>query len=314
MNSPLRRPDFEEFLFRARRFWDNSFSVEQLCFFKFPRPLLDRFGKDFFRGVPAEPGVYVFRGEDQRSLYVGHSKNLRERLSYYKNAQPEREPRRIIRLVHQVRNIELERCDTVNAAQVRELALIRQLRPRFNVANTLSPTYSYFAFRETSGGFALRLSMSQRRNDSETVVGGFRNAGLCRRAFQALARTHIVMERNISTVYDFPACLNSRTQHWVFPNQIRREIEELLYARTAVFAERCSETLSRANDPFLRQILENDLVTLSEFFELSRVMAALRQMHETDVLSQEALQVSGRLPLRPVSAEEFDWGPAEAAF
>src|SRR5215213_4554027 len=166
--------------------------MEQLCFFKFPRPLLDRFGKDFFRGVPAEPGVYVFSGDSGRPLYVGHSKNLRERLSYYKNAQPEREPRRIIRLVHQVRNIELERCQTVNSAQVRELALIRQLRPRFNVANTLSPTYSYFAFSNCDTDFALRLRMSEARSEGENIVGGFRNGGLCRRAFEAIVRSVLV--------------------------------------------------------------------------------------------------------------------------
>lgn len=288
--------------------------MEQLCFFKFPRPLLDRFGKDFFRGVPREPGVYVFQGEDHRPLYVGHSKNLRDRLSYYKNAQPEREPRRIIRLVHQVRNIELEPCETVNAAQVRELALIRQLRPRFNVANTLSPTYSYFALQDDANGFALRLSMNQRRDGSEKMVGGFRNAGLCRRAFQALARVHVAHERNVSSVYDFPACLNSRTQHWSFSNELRDDVEQLLHARNSNMVERCSAILARANDPFLRQLLENDLVTLSEFFELARAMASLRKKHEANVLSQEALQVSGRLTLRPETADEFDLEPNETPF
>ena len=69
-------------------------SAQQLCFFKFERPLLDLLGVEFFRSAPAKPGVYLFLGEGKRVLYVGQSKNLRLRLSYYKNAQPEREPRR----------------------------------------------------------------------------------------------------------------------------------------------------------------------------------------------------------------------------
>src|SRR6185436_10512476 len=103
-------------------------SVEQLCFFKFERPLLDLLGVEFFRSAPAKPGVYLFLGEGKRVLYVGQSKNLRLRLSYYKNAQPEREPRRIIRMVHQTWSIELQVCETPAAAQAREVELIQEHR------------------------------------------------------------------------------------------------------------------------------------------------------------------------------------------
>ena len=52
--------------FRLRvRLASSSAKVEQLCFFKFPRPLLERFGKAFFSDVPRGPGVYVFSGENE---------------------------------------------------------------------------------------------------------------------------------------------------------------------------------------------------------------------------------------------------------
>ena len=269
--------------------------MEQLCFFKFPRPLLERFGKEFFAGVPREPGVYVFTGESGKPLYVGHSRNLRLRLSYYKNAQPEREPRRIVRLVHQVRNIEMECCATLHAAQVRELALIRQLRPRFNVAHTLSSTYSFFAFRERPGGFALRLSMSAARREGETVLGGFRNRGLCANAFGALARTIVAQEREITSVYDFPASLNARAREWHLDEMWRAELSELICGENASFLERTAQLAERAADPFLRQVFETDLIILSEFSELAAQMAELRRKREVNVLSQEALQVSAKL-------------------
>ena len=269
--------------------------MEQLCFFKFPRPLLERFGKAFFSDVPRGPGVYVFTGENNRPLYVGHSRNLRLRLSYYKNAQPEREPRRIVRLVHQVRNIAMECCETVAAAQLRELALIRQLRPRFNVANTLSPTFSYFSFRDSANGFALRLSMSQARQEGETVVGGFKNRGLCARAFLAMGRTVISSKGGVETIYDFPAALNNKTRRWQFAPEWREAIRNLIAADDGKFIEETANLLETARDPFLRQIYESDLLTLTEFFELAGQMATLRKTHEAEVLSQEALQVSHRL-------------------
>ena len=279
--------------------------VEQLCFFKFPRPLLERFGKAFFSDVPRAPGVYVFTGENDRPLYVGHSRNLRLRLSYYKNAQPEREPRRIVRLVHQVRNIQMECCETVAAAQLRELALIRQLRPRFNVANTLSPTFSFFGFRDSADGFALRLSMSQARQEGETVVGGFKNRGLCARAFLAIGRTVVAANSTIDSIYDFPASLNNRTRQWQLQGQWRESVDKLINGADPQFTERTAKLLETARDSFLRQIYESDLLTLTEFFELARQMAALRKTHEAEILSQEALQVSDRLR-QPAGESIFD--------
>lgn len=277
-------------------------AAEQLCFFKFPRPLLDRFGKEFFSEIPRGPGVYLFSGESGRPLYVGHSRNLHLRLSYYKNAQPEREPRRIVRLVHQVREIEMECCLSVESAQVRELALIRQLKPRFNVANTLSPTYSYFSFRATSAGFFLRLSMNQARREGERTVGGFKNHGLCARAFLALARTVSAHQRAPESIYDFSARLNTRVREWELDQRWRESIGDLLEGTRESFIEHCARLVERATDPFLRQLFEADLLTLIEFFKLAQEMALLRRMRECPVLSQEALQVSSRLCKAPASA------------
>jgi hypothetical protein len=270
-------------------------AVEQLCFFKFPRPLLERFGKEFFGAVPRAPGVYVFSGENGRALYVGHSKNLRLRLSYYKNAQPEREPRRIVRLVHQVQKIDFECCDSVNGAQVRELALIRQLRPRFNVANTLSPTFSFFALRDAAPHFAVRLSMSQAKQDGEEVVGGFRNRGLCARAFLAIARTIFATENTVASIYDFPARLNIRSREWKLDVQWRAQLEPFLRGEEMLFLDRATELVSKETDPFLRQIFETDMLMLAEFGELAREMSELRAMRESCILSQEALQVGSKL-------------------
>ena len=270
-------------------------AIEQLCFFKFQRPLLERFGKEFFTSVPREPGVYLFSGEQERPLYVGHSRDLRARLSYYKNAQPEREPRRIVRLVHQVRKIELERHATLDAAQLRELALIRQLRPRFNVANTLSPTYSYFSFRSIGNAFSFRLTMSEARPDGEVRIGAFRNRGLCARAFIALARTIVASSGKIRSVFDFPAWLNVRSREWHFEQNFRSIVYRFICGEDNAFLAQALALSERATDPFLRQLFETDLLTLSEFFTLAQEMAKLRITLETPLLSQEALQVSNRL-------------------
>jgi excinuclease UvrABC nuclease subunit len=106
----------------------------QLWLFPPPRPLVDRFGEAFFRQLPAVPAVYLLCGPCEGVLYVGKAKNLRKRLAAYRVANPERLPRRMIRLLHLVTRIEWDECSTETAAENREELLICVLAPRFNKA------------------------------------------------------------------------------------------------------------------------------------------------------------------------------------
>ncbi len=117
-------------------------SAGQLWLFPPPRPLIERLGADFFRALPPRPGVYLMCGPREGVLYVGRAKNLRQRLGSYRVANPERFPRRIIRLLHQVTRIEWDECATEAAARAREEALIVLLMPRFNRSGKVWPDRS----------------------------------------------------------------------------------------------------------------------------------------------------------------------------
>jgi hypothetical protein len=112
-----------------------------------PKPLLERFGKNFFRQIPRTPGVYLMHGETGRALYVGQSKNLRSRLNSYKNAHPDHVSRKTIRLVHQVRSISWEECGMPEKARLRENELLRTLRPKFNRMNTFPKAHCFIGLR-----------------------------------------------------------------------------------------------------------------------------------------------------------------------
>ncbi len=91
-------------------------------------------GEDFFRALPSAPGIYFMCGSNEGVLYVGKARNLRKRLASYRVANPERLPRRIIRMLHRVTRIEFDICPTEEAARHREELLICVLNPRFNGA------------------------------------------------------------------------------------------------------------------------------------------------------------------------------------
>src|SRR5215472_6470943 len=114
-------------------------SAGQLGLFDPPKPLVERLGEEFFSALPTGPGVYLMCGEGEGVLYVGKARNLRKRLSSYRVANPERFPRRMIRLLHRVTRIEWDTCPSEAAARHREEELICVLMPKFNAAGKAWP-------------------------------------------------------------------------------------------------------------------------------------------------------------------------------
>lgn len=124
-----------------------SSGVEQLCLIAWANPLSDRVGRSFFLELPATPGVYQFLSRNAEVLYVGQSKNLRERVGSYRFVRESRSSRKLVRLVSQTWAIRIEETDTPLQAQLRENALIRQYRPKYNAANTHPESHVFLGLR-----------------------------------------------------------------------------------------------------------------------------------------------------------------------
>ncbi len=74
------------------------------------------------------------RDAAENVVYVGKAKDLRQRLNHYRVANPDRMPRRHLRMVREVKRIEFQFCPSESAALTREATLLRSLRPKFNRA------------------------------------------------------------------------------------------------------------------------------------------------------------------------------------
>ncbi len=80
--------------------------------------------------LPHAPGVYLFRDERDRVLYVGTSKDLRSRVRTYFTASETRS--RMGEMVALAARVEGIECATPLEAEVRELRLIAEHKPRYN--------------------------------------------------------------------------------------------------------------------------------------------------------------------------------------
>jgi len=80
--------------------------------------------------LPAAPGVYLFRDAQGRVLYVGKSIDLRSRVRTYFTASEMRS--RMAEMVGLAERVDPVVCATALEAEVRELRLIAEHRPRYN--------------------------------------------------------------------------------------------------------------------------------------------------------------------------------------
>lgn len=158
----------------------HSVPMAQRLLFPDARPLVERLGRDFFLRLPSSPGVYLMRNAAGEVLYVGKAKSLRARLNSYRVANPDRLPRRHLRLLSLVTCIDLEICADELSALAREAELLRSLKPRFNRAGVWSAPRRSLAWRLADSHLALTVTTPDQIDWVFPAQGVSRTLGLRR--------------------------------------------------------------------------------------------------------------------------------------
>src|SRR5512139_3112565 len=98
--------------------------------------------------VPKDPGVYLFKNENNEILYIGKAINLRARIrSYFSNKD---QPVKTQHLVSKIRNIDWIVLDNEVEALLLENKLVKQHKPKYNISLKDSKTFAYIAFTKES--------------------------------------------------------------------------------------------------------------------------------------------------------------------
>src|SRR6478736_8371652 len=105
-------------------------TLEELQTFSSRVTTAQRRKRHLAEGLPHAPGVYLFRDDRARVLYVGTSCDLRTRVrSYFTASETRSRMGEMVGLAESVTGIE---CATALEAEVRELRLIAEHKPRYN--------------------------------------------------------------------------------------------------------------------------------------------------------------------------------------
>lgn len=165
-------------------------SLEELTTFSSRVSAATRKKRHLAEGLPRAPGVYVFEDAGGQVLYVGKSKDIRTRVrSYFTGSETRRRIGEMVRLAARVRPIV---CATPLEAEVRELRLIAEHKPRYNSRSRFPERGTWLKL--TVEAFP-RLSMvTQVRDDGASYLGPFGSRHSAEQAMTALHEAFLVRQ------------------------------------------------------------------------------------------------------------------------
>jgi DNA polymerase-3 subunit epsilon len=173
--------------------------------------------------LPSAPGVYVFKDSRGRVLYVGKSKNLRTRVRNYFTASEMRT--RMVEMVGLAETVTPIVCPTALEAEVRELRLIAEHKPRYNRRSRFPERAMWLKL--TDEAFPRLSLVRQVRDDAATYLGPF---GSRRTAEAAMAALHEAVPLRQCTARLSPrrpssACVLAEMGRCGAPCELRETVE-----------------------------------------------------------------------------------------
>ena len=221
--------------------------------------------------VPSEPGCYLMRDGDDRILYIGKAKVLRNRVrSYFQSGSGHGHSPRIRLMVRQVCEIEFIVTDSEAEALALEANLIKQNQPHFNVLLKDDKKYPYLCITWSEAYPRIFITRRRRfRSPLDRFYGPYVDVGLLRRTLGLVKRVFPLRQRpqplyrdRTCLNYDIGRCpgvcqekISSQDYHrslrqvaMVFQGR-NEELLELLHAQMERYAERLDfESAARVRD------------------------------------------------------------------
>jgi excinuclease ABC subunit C len=141
-------------------------------------------------GLPDQPGVYIFKDDSGRPIYVGKAKSLRQRVrSYFQESRAADEKRE--HMLDLAADFETILVDTEKEAMALESNLIKQYKPRYNII--LRDDKSYPHIKLTLGERFPRVYVTRRlRKDGSRYFGPYFPARLAYQIVDLIHRRFLV--------------------------------------------------------------------------------------------------------------------------
>jgi excinuclease ABC subunit C len=116
--------------------------------------------------IPTNPGIYLMKDSDEKIIYIGKAKNLKNRVRSYFNKNQNYKTQK---LVENISDIEFILTDNESEAFLLESNMIKKYRPRFNIELKDQQRYTYLRISDEKYP---RLLVSRRTRDGKFLGKG----------------------------------------------------------------------------------------------------------------------------------------------
>ena len=123
------------------------------------------------QALPSQPGVYQFYDSQERIIYVGKAKNLKNRVSsYFRKQVDSRKTQRLVKNITFIKHIVVP---TESDALILENTLIKEHQPRYNILLRDDKTYPWICIKKEA--FPRVFTTRKVQKDGSEYFGPFTN-------------------------------------------------------------------------------------------------------------------------------------------
>lgn len=250
-----------------------------------------KFGPERLKDLTGVPGVYLFRDEQQKVIYIGKAKNIRRRLSAYRNATTKKRDRKLRDIVKAAHRLEIILQESDEAALLLENSLIIKYEPEYNVAGRFYHLYPAIGVG-TYGGLliiVLTAEASAWSNSGFRFFGVYKSRTRSTATFDALdSLLTMAGHREPSRLIPSPMYIRG--------TRIRayRRIANLSTAITDYFASPSSTIPLSSLGPLVQQLLELKSAR-KRAKEVEAHLATLARFEAADIVPLNTVLRSARM-------------------
>lgn len=233
--------------------------------------------------IPTHSGIYMMKDKDNKIIYIGKAKNLRNRIRSYFTKNQNYKTQKLVQKIH---DIEFILTDNESEAFLLEANMIKRYRPVFNIELKDQQRYSYL--RITNEEFP-RLTVARRTRTGEFIGSGriygpfthgsskMLSVGLLRKTFkiricknlpkEACLEYHLgnceapcqfvsAQQKYRQHVEELESVLKDKRKLTDFQMQLENEMKDASDAQQYEKAKEIHDTLRRLQDLQIKQKME----------------------------------------------------------
>jgi len=172
----------------------NFVSIPASCYNKFIMDPIQL--EQQLKALPTNPGVYLFKDNEDKVIYIGKAIKLSNRIRSYFGA-PSRLSAKIQQLVSKINSFEFIVTNSEQEALILECNLIKKYQPHYNVRLKDSKTFPYLKVNVNEDWPGVYITRRV-RNDGARYFGPFASAGSVRKTL-----------RVVKKIFPFRSCTKS---------------------------------------------------------------------------------------------------------